>query len=197
MQILDDAYQTLLKTALSENRRVQKQMGKPLDNFNTLYNNTEMPFDDRTIHVRWVKLPTFVKEGKPNYYAVCIADLPFWRKGELQGIYRQAVECFDNTCVDSYTIFLYGRLYGHIDRVQNTPMRRYKTFVQNTDNPSKENMFRMYSFIERFLVKRVQIMTRGGVVFGSIADDVKRLNELTGFLKVLQNDDMLKCEVVV
>lgn len=185
---MNNLYQTLQKIAITENRKVEKQLKRKLYNFDKIYYQTTMPFKDRQLKIRWIKLPTFMWKDKPTYYAAFLNNIEYWRKGEIKDIYQQTIECIDKKDVDQYSIFLSGKLYGHIDTVENKPLNWYKTFILNTTEFTKQHQNRIYNTIIRFLSSRCKGMEKEGKIFGNIQKDVDRLNSLTETLKLLKTD---------
>jgi hypothetical protein len=102
--------------------------------------------------------------------------------GEKKQIYNQIIETLDRYDVDSYTIFQFGKYYGHTDPIINNLMKYYHIYNFNTQNPTNKHCETIHKFIANFLQKRIGLIKTDGIVYGSIIDDIKRLQNLIDFL---------------
>jgi len=166
--MLDALYNQLIKAAINQNQRIGADCRK-------ICNSTNIPFGDRKLNIRWVKIPTFIKENKPSHYAVFLVDIPYWRKGELKAIYKQCIETIDNHDIDSYTIFLVGHLYGYFDPLLNKPMKNYKTFIINKEKIDKKERALIINFICKFIEHRIRLLKDTDKIFGGVQQDIERL----------------------
>ena len=155
---MDALYDQLIKATLKQNKMLEQQLGIKQNNYDKLYLKTEIPFNERILTIRWVKIPTFIQENKPTYYAIFLTDIAFWRKGELKKIYKQVIESIDSHDLDSHTIFLAGILYGFFDKMNNQP-KHYHIFRLNTDKITTSENKQILDCICNYLQSRIQIMT--------------------------------------
>ena len=187
----DKMYQDFLVRSITENRKMEKQIKKKLTNFDQIYKSNTYEFsEERNLNIRMFKIPTFIKDNRINYYAGYLVDIDWYRLGEMKNIHTQCREIIDND-VESYTIFLAGKLFGHIDPMTNKNLKWYNTYVLNTTDLNNKHLYRVYDNIERFLITRCNNMDSGGLIFGHIADDVKRLREFTNYLHDVKE---LRCD---
>jgi len=178
--ILDDFFQQLIKICISEN----KKLNDINIDYSKLYYQTEIPMsEDRMLNIRWVKLPTFRRENKQQYYTIFINDIEFWRSGEKKQIYSQIIETIDRQNVDSYTIFMFGTYHGHIDTVINELIKFYHISVFNTQEPQTGDIDTIYRFISSFLQRRIDGRKGNTIIFGELQVEVKRLQNFVDFLK--------------
>lgn len=178
-KILNDFYQQLIKLCISENRKIKD----PNPDCGKLYYDTKIPMsEDRQFNIRWVKLPTFTRENKQQYYTVFINDIDYWRAGEKKQIYGQIIETLDRHDVDSYTIFQFGKYHGHIDPIINELIKYYHIYVINTQEPQNKNIEMIYKFISNFLQRRINGRKGNTIIFGDLLVEIKRLQSFVDFL---------------
>jgi len=176
MNQLDSIYQRFIPMVIRQNQKTTHGI-----NSDKLYRQTSIPLDDeRTLNIRWIKIPTFQRDQHQYYYTVFLNNIELWRKGEIRNIQRQTLETTDKQHVDSYTIFMLGRFYGCFEINQN--MKWYKTFIINSMVCDNRHESMIYGFISSFLQNRLNRLTGDGLVFGDITRDVVRLR---GFCSVL------------
>jgi len=179
---LENLYQQLIQLSIQENYKT-KQIG--IDH-SKMYYNAEIPFqNDRKLNIRYVKLPTFARENKQYYYTIFLNNITYWRAGEKKQLYGQIIETLDRYNVDSYTIFQFGKYHGHIDHIINDLMKYYHIYVFNKWQPEKKDITTIYTFIINFLQKRIDSMNKDGLIFGTIQNDVARLQDFVDFLNPL------------
>jgi hypothetical protein len=183
VDVLGNLYQNLIKLSIKENKKLGKQMQQPLHNYDKLYREIIIPFkENRQLHIRWIKFPTFIYKDKPQYYAVFLNNIAWWRKGEIKQIIKQTRESIDNYDVDSHTIFQLGILHGNFDPMENINIRYYKTFIFNTSVFTVKHQEIVYKFIRNFLQKRINGCKKEGIDFGITKKDVARLSDFVNFL---------------
>ena len=184
--IPDELYQSLIPMVMKSNRKLSETLHRPLKNYDWLYNYTRLPFDEqRFINMRHIKIPTFVYENKPSYYCCFFVDIEDYRLGEIQKISSQCAETIDDrNSIDSYTIFLFGCLHGHINPLTRKQMKENKTYVVNRIIPNDADRTRVLRFMCTFLSKKINRMDSGGKIFGQIDADCDRLR---GFVEGIEN----------
>lgn len=181
MEVPQRIFQRLITAAIGQMRQIDRSY-----DMSKLYYSTTVQYDEeREINIRWVKIPTFRKNNNITFYAICLTDIQFSRMGELKNIHRQCTEAIDRVNIDSYTIFLFGRFHGYIDRVTNKPFRWWKIYILNRSTPTVEDENRVYSFISRVITNRCDRMVAGGMIFGTIVEDVERLRCFADSLNVI------------
>lgn len=190
VDLIENTWETLRKTAFKENKNVEKELGTQLLNYDKLYRNTTLPFSDRELNIRWVKLPTFIFENKPQYYAVFLNSINYWRKGEIKHIKKQSLESIDRDNVDSYTIFQVGKFHGSFDFNEN--MRYYRTFIFNTKEFTEKNAQTMFGFIGNLIKKRAVNMLNDGLIFGILKQDTDRLLQCSDFLLSIYSYNIIR-----
>lgn len=173
-------FETLFKIVFKQHKNTSQS------NFNAnhIYYHTEVPFGDtRLLKVSWIKIPTFHKEHKLRMYCVFIVRISYYRTGEIKQIWKQVIDTADNHDIDSYTIFLHGKLRGFVDPVANKPLNYYKTYLIHDKQPRAQNK-RVMQFVKGFLTRRLRIMQSGGLLFGELIDDCKRMQKTIDCLEV-------------
>ena len=171
---LETLYAQLVQSVVKQNHMVENQLCLQLHNFDKLYRETETPFDDRILTIRWIKIPTFIHENKPTYYAVFLVSIPMWRKGELKAIYQQTIDSIDSQDVDSFTIFLTGPLQGFFDKMDNRP-RYYHIFRINTTEFGLKERDWILTTVCNYLEARMQRMTDTKISTPLITADIGRI----------------------
>jgi len=172
---MDALYNQLIKAAIHQNKMIETQLRIPQQNFDKLYRKEELPFDDRLLTIRWIKIPTFIRENKPSFYAICLANISYWWKNEAKNIYQQCVESTDWANVDSQTLFLQGKSIGWFDQ---TFLFNYKIFRLNVSSFSKKERDIVISYIVKAIEKRISSIKEQNpefITYGSIKKDVERL----------------------
>lgn len=186
MIMLDALYNQLIKATIKQNHLLEEQSHMQYHNYDKLYRKTEIPLDERILTIRWVKIPTFHKpENKQNYYAIFLVDTLFWRKGELKQLYKQIIECIDSVDVDSFTIYLCGRLEGFFDKMDNRP-RYYHIFRVNTSEFTVEDRNLIVRSFINYLTKRVQRAEYSMVNSVVIRNDIQRLRVFLDTFRVFE-----------
>ena len=151
--IPDELYQSLIPMVMKSNRKLSLTLGRELNNYDWLYNYTRLPFDEqRFINMRNIKIPTFVYENKPSYYCCFFVDIDDYRLGEIKKIAAQCAESIDDrNSIDSYTIFLFGSLHGHINTLTRKQMKENRTYIVNRVIPNNNDKARVLRFICSFM----------------------------------------------
>jgi len=149
-----------------------------------LYKKLTAVFDNgRELNIRLIKFPTFIKENRILYYAVFLCDIEFYKKYEIKIIHKICRELIRQEEIDSYTIFLVGKLKEHIDKYKDNPLGRYNTFIinRNPENFSFKNISTILKNIQGFFdVRLLKIFSEQR--FGQVERDAKRLS---GFIETL------------
>jgi hypothetical protein len=171
--MMDALYNQLIKAVIKQNKMIEEQTRIPQD-CRRQYNSTNIPFEERILKIRWIKIPTVIRENKIWYYAVFLVDVSFWRKGELKKIYRQVIESIDAQDVDTHTIFLAGKLYGFFDKMNNQP-KYYHIFRINTDKLTVKERQQILDCICNYLQKRIDGMIEQQVKIPAMKQDILRL----------------------
>ena len=185
--VIDALYNQLIKATIKQNTLLGEQLGIKQTNYNKLYKKSEIPFDDdRELNIRWVKIPTFLQENKPTYYAVFLVSINYWRKGEMKKIYRQTIETIDSADVDSYTIILIGRLFGYIDKMDRRP-KYYHIYRINTNEFTSKERKRVLDCICGFIDQRIRQMLSNDVSIASVKTDANRLQSFVNTFRYMRD----------
>lgn len=171
---IDTLYHQLIIAVINQNKRLEEQLGMKLSNFDRLYRMTETPFDDRLLTTRWVKIPTFIHENTSRYYAVMLASINMWRKGELKPLYRQIIDSIDAQDIDSHTIFLIGRSEGFFDKMDNR-LRYYHIIRINSQVFGFKQRNIVTGIVTNYLRTRLHRIAETGVVTPMLSADMQRL----------------------
>jgi len=184
-------YETMLEVSMSQNRKLQDDIGMHLHNFDKIYGQfTETIEDGRTIMVRWVKIPTFTKENRPRYYIVFMVNINHWHSSDIRHIRGICLNSVDLNDVDQlkngYTIYLCGRQKGFYRPGQlNHILYDCNTVVINSNCRHTEDargvLFRsiwkyLYERLNSFL-KKIN-STKSKTARGLLKKDYLRLNDL-------------------
>ena len=196
---LDLIYEKLITQVLKQNKKIEDELGEKLHNFNTLHNDVSIPFsnDGRMLHVRVLKIPTFIINNKPSYYALILSDISLWRKGEIKQLHGQIVECFDNHDVDSYTIFQQGEFHGYFDPVLNKNTRQYNMFILHGTILTRKQQNFIIDITVNYLESRCRGITDGIIVYNRLKKDVARLRCFCEDLQLLFKPVMKQVYTVV
>lgn len=181
----NNLYQSLIKRSITENRKLEKQLRKKLTNYDKLYYETKLPFkEDRIIHIRQIKIPTFTEKDEPTYYNLFLNDISMWRKGEIREIHTQCMELLDKRQTNSYTIFQSGKLHGHFHLNEN--MKYYGMFIFNTNDIQDKHIDLLITTVQRNLRRKIEKVECGHVLFGNLKKDIKRMHVFIDYLDVLR-----------
>lgn len=173
---LDNSFQRLIPISIKNNKLTEH--GITADQ---LYGTNSILFNDnRTLNIRWIKIPTFQQNNNQYYYTVFLNDIELWRKGEIKQIKKQSLECCNTYNMDSYTIFQVGRFHGRFELNEN--IKFHNTYIFNVETFTNKQETLFYNLICNFLNRRIQKMDTGGLVFGTIREDIRRLERCIDIL---------------
>jgi len=152
---------------------------KNIIDFSHIYKDFRLPFKNREIIIKYIKIPTFRIGDRRKYYVVFLVDLypAFFYKTEIKQIARQCWEVIDNQDIDSFTIFLFAKSKDFLEP-NNPYIQNNKVFILNSSHFSMRHEHLVFQHICKFLQRRIEAIRQSKVVFGEMLEDCTNIEKL-------------------